>query len=37
VNVPGGVLGVRFFNAADGTEHVELSGPAVIVASGILA
>ncbi len=37
VNVPGGVLGVRFFNAADGTEHMELSGPAVIVANGILA
>lgn len=35
VNVPGGVLGVRFFTAADGEEHVELSGPAVIVAQGV--
>ena len=37
VGVPGGVLGVRFFNAADGSEHVELSGPAAIVASGTVA
>jgi len=37
VKVPGGQVGVRFVAAADGTEHVELSGPAVIVASGVLA
>lgn len=37
VNVPGGVLGVRFFPAADGEEHVELSGPAVIVAQGVFS
>lgn len=36
VTVPGGVLGVRFFIAADGLEHVELSGPAVVVASGTI-
>jgi diaminopimelate epimerase len=37
VRVPGGVVGVRFFPGPDGREHVELSGPAVIVATGILA
>ena len=37
VAVPGGVVGVKFFVAADGHEHVELSGPAVIVASGTLS
>ncbi len=37
VSVPGGDLGVRFLPAADGTEHVELSGPAVIVATGLLS
>ncbi|WP_115788096.1 diaminopimelate epimerase [Arthrobacter silvisoli] len=37
VNVPGGVVEVRFFPGADGREHVELSGPAVIVASGSLS
>jgi len=37
VSVPGGVVGVKFFVAADGHEHVELSGPAVIVASGTLS
>ncbi len=37
VAVPGGVLGVRFFPGPDGREHVELSGPAVIVAEGVLA
>ncbi|WP_434618830.1 diaminopimelate epimerase [Arthrobacter sp. A5] len=37
VSVPGGDLGVRFLPAADGSEHVELSGPAVIVATGVLA
>lgn len=35
VNVPGGALGVRFFTAEDGAEHVQLSGPAVMVARGI--
>lgn len=37
VAIPGGVVGVRFFPGADGREHVELSGPAVIVAEGVLA
>ncbi|MHA7305765.1 diaminopimelate epimerase [Arthrobacter sp. TMN-49] len=37
VAVPGGEVGVRFFPGADGNEHVELSGPAVIVADGVLA
>jgi diaminopimelate epimerase len=37
VEVPGGAVGVRFFPGPDGREHVELSGPAVIVADGILA
>lgn len=37
VNVPGGVVGVRFFPGAGGREHVELSGPAVIVAKGSLS
>ena len=37
VKVPGGVVGVKFFSAAGGHEHVELSGPAVIVASGTLS
>ncbi|MEZ2391053.1 diaminopimelate epimerase [bacterium RCC_150] len=37
VKVPGGVVGVRFFPGSDGSEHVELSGPAVIVASGTLS
>ncbi|NVM99357.1 diaminopimelate epimerase [Arthrobacter sp. SDTb3-6] len=37
VAVPGGTVGVRFFAAPDGREHVELSGPAVIVADGVLA
>lgn len=37
VNVPGGVVGVKFFVSPDGHEHVELSGPAVIVASGTLS
>ncbi|MCU1574462.1 MAG: Diaminopimelate epimerase [Micrococcaceae bacterium] len=37
VNVPGGAVGVKFFAGEDGTEHVELSGPAVIVATGVLA
>lgn len=37
VNVPGGVVGVKFFPGAAGREHVELSGPAVIVASGTLS
>jgi len=37
VNVPGGVVGVKFFPGAGGREHVELSGPAVIVATGTLS
>ncbi|MDJ0352232.1 diaminopimelate epimerase [Pseudarthrobacter sp. PH31-O2] len=37
VHVPGGVVGVKFFLGAEGHEHVELSGPAVIVASGTLS
>jgi diaminopimelate epimerase len=37
VNVPGGAVGVKFFPGDDGSEHVELSGPAVIVATGVLA
>lgn len=37
VALPGGVVGVRFFPGADGREHVELSGPAVMVAEGVLA
>jgi len=35
VHVPGGVLGVRMFEAADG-EHVALSGPAELVFDGVL-
>jgi diaminopimelate epimerase len=34
VHVPGGVLGVVFHVGADGREHVDLSGPAAIVAEG---
>jgi diaminopimelate epimerase len=37
VHVPGGTVGVKFFPGADGREHVELSGPAVLVASGTLS
>ncbi|HJW00006.1 MAG TPA: diaminopimelate epimerase [Arthrobacter sp.] len=37
VKVPGGVVGVKFFAGAGGHEHVELSGPAVIVATGTLS
>nr|WP_246021386.1 diaminopimelate epimerase [Arthrobacter echini] len=36
VGVPGGEVGVRFFPGPDGLEHVELSGPAVLVAEGAL-
>ncbi|MGW9630397.1 diaminopimelate epimerase [Agromyces sp. NPDC055520] len=36
VQVPGGVLGVRMFQAADG-EHVSLSGPAELVFDGVLS
>ena len=36
VAVPGGVLGIRFLTGPDGREHVELSGPAVLVACGTL-
>jgi diaminopimelate epimerase len=34
VTVPGGTVGVRFSLSAGGAEHVHLSGPAVLVASG---
>ncbi|MBG6083769.1 diaminopimelate epimerase [Zhihengliuella flava] len=34
VRVPGGVVRVKFVPGADGAEHVELSGPATIVARG---
>ena len=37
VMVPGGVVDVKFFPGAGGREHVELSGPAVIVATGTLS
>ncbi len=37
VHVPGGVVGVKFFPGPEGHEHVELSGPAVIVAKGQLS
>ncbi len=37
VNVPGGAVGVKFFAGPGGHEHVELSGPAVIVATGTLS
>ena len=36
VTVPGGVVGVRFLAGPEGREHVELSGPAVLVARGTL-
>ncbi|MCZ2403713.1 diaminopimelate epimerase [Paenarthrobacter sp. Z7-10] len=36
VNVPGGAVAVTFFAAADGSEHILLSGPAVLVAHGVL-
>lgn len=34
VQVPGGVVRVKFVTGADGAEHVELSGPAAIAARG---
>jgi diaminopimelate epimerase len=37
VKVPGGVVRVRFLPGAGGAEHVELSGPAVLVARGEIA
>lgn len=37
VHVPGGMVGVKFFAGPAGHEHVELSGPAVIVATGTLS
>src|SRR4029453_14771221 len=37
VKGPGGVVGVKFFTVAGGREHVKLSGPATIVASGTLS
>jgi diaminopimelate epimerase len=36
VAVPGGLVRVRFLPGADGREHVELSGPAVLVARGTI-
>ena len=36
VHVPGGTVGVAFVPGPGGREHVELSGPAVIVAHGTL-
>lgn len=36
IAVPGGSVGVAFVPGADGAEHVELSGPAAIVAHGTL-
>jgi diaminopimelate epimerase len=36
VQVPGGVLGVRVFDAPDG-EHAALSGPAELVFDGVLS
>ncbi len=36
VSVPGGVVGVSFFDGPDGREHVQLSGPAVLVADGLV-
>ncbi len=36
VTVPGGVVGVTFFDGPEGREHVQLSGPAVLVADGVL-
>lgn len=37
VTVPGGVVAVRFSLTAQGAEHVHLSGPAALVASGTFA
>ncbi|WP_309071424.1 diaminopimelate epimerase [Arthrobacter sp.] len=37
VTVPGGTVGVRFAPSAGGSEHVHLSGPAVLVANGVFA
>lgn len=36
VGVPGGTVGVTFFAGPEGREHVQLSGPAVLVAEGTL-
>lgn len=36
VRVPGGTVHVRFTMAPDGSEHVELDGPAVLVAHGTI-
>lgn len=36
VDVPGGTVGVTFFPGPEGREHVQLSGPAVLVAEGRL-
>ncbi|MFQ4148442.1 diaminopimelate epimerase [Arthrobacter sp. LAPM80] len=37
VEIPGGTVGVEFFPGPDGREHVALSGPAVMVAEGVIA
>ncbi|GAA3694889.1 diaminopimelate epimerase [Arthrobacter ginkgonis] len=37
VRVPGGTVRVRFIPGPEGREHVELSGPAELVARGVLA
>jgi diaminopimelate epimerase len=37
VQVPGGTVHVSFLPGPDGKEHVQLSGPAVLVASGTIA
>ncbi|GAB3538789.1 diaminopimelate epimerase [Arthrobacter tecti] len=37
VSVPGGQVGVQFHVGPDGREHVHLSGPAVLIASGTFA
>lgn len=37
VQVPGGTVVVKFIPGPDGREHVELSGPATIVARGVIA
>ncbi|MCW1248816.1 diaminopimelate epimerase [Acaricomes phytoseiuli] len=36
VTVPGGTLRVRFITAPSGAEHIELSGPAKIIAEGVV-
>jgi diaminopimelate epimerase len=36
IRVPGGTVQVAFVTGTEGAEHVELSGPAVIVAHGAI-